>query len=57
MDDDEMLEQRARERLRHTDLEGRGNLPGKHKIRLTEDGLNQLVDALSLEGLKFAKRG
>ncbi len=56
IDEDEMNEQRARERLRHTDLEGRGNLPGKHTVRLTEDGLNQLVDALSLEGLKFAKK-
>ncbi len=56
MDEDEMNEHKARERLRHTDLEGRGNLPGKHSVRLTEDGLNQLVDALSLEGLKFAKK-
>lgn len=53
---DEVTEMRVRERLRRTDIEIKGNLRVPVKGRLTEEGLNMLMDALSVGGFKFVKK-
>ncbi len=56
MAEDDVDEMQARERLRRTDIEIRGNLRMPVKGRLTEDGLNMLMDALAVGGFKIVKK-
>lgn len=56
MADDDMDDMQARERLRRTDIEVRGALRVPVKGRLTEDGLDMLMDALAVGGFKIVKK-
>jgi hypothetical protein len=56
-DEDRMTSMEARERLRGTEVEVKGNiLPGHVKGHLTEDGLKMLFDSLSIGGFKIVRK-
>lgn len=54
---DELVNMQVRERLRQTDLEIRADvLHNKVKGRLTDDGVNQMLDSLSIAGFKVVRK-
>lgn len=52
---EDVTNMRVRERLGRTDTEFKGKLPGKHKGRMTPEGVSLIMDALRDE-FKFVRR-